>query len=52
MCIGFVIVLMMLMSISNGAFRERVNISEISAVSKPESMPEILAHNDESSSAT
>jgi hypothetical protein len=49
---GFGIAPNMLMSISNGAFRARVNISEINAVSKSDPKPDILAHNDESSSAT
>jgi hypothetical protein len=38
------------MSISNGAFLARANISEIN--SKFVGMPDILAHNDESPSAT
>jgi hypothetical protein len=52
MCVVLGIAFMMLMSISNGAFRARVNISEINAVSKYDPMLEILAHNDESPSAT
>jgi hypothetical protein len=40
------------MSISNGEFLARANISEINAVLMLVGAPEILAHNDESSSAT
>jgi hypothetical protein len=53
MFIVFGIAFVMPMSISNGAFRARVNISEINAVFKSHPpIPEILAHNDESPSAT
>jgi hypothetical protein len=40
------------MSISNGAFLARANISEINAVFNLVGMPEILSHNDKLPSAT